>query len=118
MDISPHFKRTEFACACGCGFDTVDVETIRVLEVVRQHFMLPITITSGCRCKDHNEKIGGAKNSYHTQGRAADFKIKGLDPITIYDFLNTVYSSELGLGLYSSWIHIDTRSGAAARWQK
>jgi len=37
-DISPWFNRAEFACNCGCGFDTVDSDTLTVLEEVREYF--------------------------------------------------------------------------------
>jgi hypothetical protein len=32
-----------------------------------------LTLTSGYRDPEHNAKIGGAKNSYHTRGQAYDF---------------------------------------------
>ena len=44
----------------------------KVLEPARQQLGLPITITSGYRCKALNEKVGGAGYSYHLTGRAAD----------------------------------------------
>lgn len=44
----------------------------KVLEPLRRHFGRPITINSGFRCKELNKAVGGAKNSYHTKGRAAD----------------------------------------------
>ena len=44
----------------------------KVLEPLRQHFGKPIRINSGFRCKALNEAVGGAKNSYHTKGRAVD----------------------------------------------
>ena len=44
----------------------------KVLEPLRAHFGKPIRINSGFRCKALNDAVGGAKNSYHTKGRAAD----------------------------------------------
>lgn len=117
-DISPHFKRSEFACQCGCGFDTVDAETLRILEVVRQHYIAPVTITSGCRCDEHNAKIGGAKNSKHVEGRAVDFKVAGHSAAEVYDFIDNLLPDRVGLGLYSSWVHLDTRTDGPARWSK
>lgn len=115
-DISAHFNRSEFLCKCGnCDFDTVDVETLRVLEQLRQHFMQPITITSGCRCIDHNVSIGGSYGSQHTKGRAADFKVKDVTPQEVHEFLDLLYPDDYGLGLYSGWNHVDTRK-TKARW--
>ena len=34
----------------------------------------------------------------------------------VYDYLDSKYVGSLGLGLYSNRVHIDTRSGNAARW--
>ena len=44
----------------------------KVLEPLRAHFGKPIRINSGFRCKALNDAVGGAKNSYHTKGRAVD----------------------------------------------
>lgn len=113
--LSKNFKRSEFACRCGCGFDTVDAKLLEVLEDVRVHFGKPIVITSGCRCGKHNKKIGGSKKSKHIIGRAADFKIKDISPGEAYSYLDSRYPEELGLGLYKSWVHIDSRE-KKARW--
>ena len=115
MRLSKHFKREEFACQCGCDFDTVDARLIEVLEMVRGEYKQPITITSGCRCPEHNYKIGGAKDSQHTLGRAADIKVKGVEPEKVYDFLAHGFKNQLGLGLYSGWVHVDTRTNGGAR---
>lgn len=118
MKLSKHFSRSEFACQCGCGFDTVDAFLLEVLEIIRANFKNPITITSGCRCAEHNYKIGGAKDSQHTLGRAVDIKVKDTEPKKVYDFLNKGFKNQLGLGLYSGWVHVDTRTNGGARWIK
>ena len=115
-DISAHFNRSEFACRCNCGFDTVDTELIAVLEDVRQHFMKPITITSGCRCSDHNLNVGGSYDSQHVKARAADFHVEGVEPEKVYAYIDQLHNSRYGLGLYSSWVHFDSRQGRA-RWK-
>ena len=109
------FKREEFACQCGCGFDTVDYELAEVLDDVRLYFREPVTITSGCRCASHNRSIGGAENSQHVMGRASDIKVKDTEPRLVYNYLNSKYPEKYGIGLYSGWVHIDTRNNKA-RW--
>ena len=47
-----------------------------VLEHIRYLFNCPIIIISGFRTKQLNRLIGGAKNSKHLTGNAADFYIK------------------------------------------
>jgi uncharacterized protein YcbK (DUF882 family) len=110
---SPHFSRSDFACKCGCGFDTVDFELIRSLEYIREHFDKPVIISSGCRCPDWNARSGGSDNSLHLQGRAADIKIHGVSPADVQSLAENMEVG--GLGRYVSFTHIDTRSGYA-RW--
>lgn len=113
--ISPHFHRTEFACNCGCGFDTVDVDTLEILEAIRTHFGKPVIINSGCRCPDYNAKVGGAPNSQHTLGRAADIRVQGVEPSDVYDWLAANFPTA-SLGRYATFTHVDTRSHGPARW--
>lgn len=112
--LAEGFQRKEFACKCGCGFDTVDAELLMVLEEVRSRFGR-IAINSGCRCPTHNEKEGGAKASLHLVGQAAD--IRGLDSSNqeIYDFLETRYPDCYGLAIEGRFVHVDVRS-KRARW--
>lgn len=114
-DISEHFNRSEFECKCGCSFDTVDIGLIEALEAVRTYFMKPVTITSGCRCVEHNANEGGSYGSQHIYGKAADFKVKGVEAEKVYDFLSRAYPESHGLGLYSNRCHIDSRA-QKARW--
>lgn len=110
-----NFKRSEFACHCGCGFNTVDAELLAVLDMLRDDIDLPIHITSGCRCNQHNTFVDGAKNSQHMTGKAADIKIIGMKPTDVYNLLNDRYPHTYGIGLYKSWVHIDIRCDKA-RW--
>jgi len=116
--ISKHFKRSEFACRCGCGFDTVDVELLEVLEDVRTHFNLPVIISSACRCREHNEGVQKIANSNyrayssrskHMYGIAADIKVKGAMPSLVYLYLSNKYPNKYGIGSYNTFTHIDIR---------
>lgn len=112
-DLSGHFNRSEFACSCGCGYDTVDSVLLEALEAIRVHFGQPVTVTSACRCPSHNFDVGGAKGSQHKKGRAADIYVKSVAPADVASF-----AEELGMsvGRYASFTHIDSRSGPPARW--
>jgi len=114
--LSKHFRRNEFACQCGCGFDTVDASTLEVLEAVRERFG-PTTVTSGCRCPEHNAEIGGAENSQHKYARAADIQVEGVDPDTVHDWIAENYSW-VSLGRYDTFTHVDTRTDGPARWDR
>ena len=113
--LSKHFTREEFACKCGCGFSAVDAELLSVLLGVREHYDAPVTITSGCRCEEHNARVGGAKASKHRIGIAADIQVAGAQPEDVTAHLNRVYPDKYGIGQYAKWVHIDVRD-RAARW--
>jgi len=115
-DLTKNLSRHEVACNCGCGFDTLDIETARVVQEVCDHFKTTVTITSGCRCATYNKKIGGAARSQHVRGRALDCKFKGVKPEAVAEFLQEHYADRYGFKAYATFIHIDTRSGGPARW--
>lgn len=111
------FTRSEFACKCGCGQDTVDAELLHVIvnmRAVRKH---PIIPTSANRCVEHNRKVGGAKDSQHIISKALDFYEKGVDPGETARFLQEAFPDKYGIGVYNSWVHIDVRP-EKARWDK
>lgn len=121
-DLSEHFSRSEFRCKCGrCTCDSVDVELVRLLENIRAHFDRPIEITSGHRCLVHNSDVGGAMptdnrgGSLHLYGRAADIKVAGVSPALVYELADQLGAG--GAGLYSSFVHVDTRTNGPARWR-
>ena len=97
------------------------LKLIEQLEIIRAACgNKPITITSGYRSVKHNASVGGAKNSQHTKGKAADFKVKGMRPIDVYKTVeNLMDSGQIaagGIGLYKSWVHYDIR-GTKATWK-
>lgn len=116
-DLSKHFSRAEFLCRCGCGFATADVELIAVLEDLRAHFDGPVIINSGARCISRNRSEGGAPDSEHLRGTAADVVVDGVSPAVVYDYLTHKYAGRYGIGKYAAWTHIDVRL-RAARWIK
>ena len=111
--LSPNFEREEFACRCGCGFDTVDAELIEMVQAARDE-LGPIKINSACRCEVHNRKEGGAENSQHKLGRAADLKPLHTTVDRLWSFLSVNYP-EAGIGRYNTFVHLDSR-GYKAKW--
>ena len=114
-DVSTHFSRAEFACGCGCGFDTVDSESLVLLEVVRDHYEAEVRINSAARCVAHNAKVGGGVKSQHLIGRAQDIEVDGVPAPEVADYIDSIYPDKYGLGRYSNFTHVDTRAGKA-RW--
>lgn len=117
-DLTPHFSRAEFRCRDGSEH-AIDCRLLAMLEGLRAVIGRPITITSGYRSPDYNRQVGGASNSMHLRGMAADFKVAGLSPEQVYDIADRLYPVS-GLGVYprgeGGWVHLDSRT-AAARWR-
>ena len=49
----------------------------RVLDPIREHWGLPIRVTSGYRCPELNEEVDGVEDSWHMDGCAADITANG-----------------------------------------
>ena len=117
MKISQNFHREEFACKCNCGFATVDVDLLELLELIRVRFDKPVTINSACRCDIHNTAVGGSYGSKHKQGIAADIVIKDTDSYDVYKFVDEHAPNKYGIGLYVGFTHVDVRQNKA-RWRQ
>lgn len=86
------------------------------LEDVRGLFgNATITINSGYRPPAVNASVGGASNSQHLYGAAADIVVRGFVPREVYKRLNDWHGSKGGLGDSRTFTHIDLR-GYKARW--
>lgn len=114
-NFAKYFKRSEFSCRCSCGQDTVDAELLHILDTMRAVFDTPITINSGNRCFNHNHQIGGSPRSQHLLGKAADIKLRDVDPQTVYNYLTSTFLNKYGIGNYETFTHIDVRA-TKSRW--
>lgn len=92
MQLSEHFTLEELtfsptAKARGIDNSTSSLRIIgnmrnlceQILEPLRSYANQPITISSGYRCKVLNRIVGGARNSQHMTGEAADIHIPPYD---------------------------------------
>lgn len=117
--LNEFFTRQEFACKCGkchlSQYPAVDFELLRLLTMIRRQFNKPVTITSGWRCAEHNNSVGGATASKHLYGIAADIKVTGAEPDEVAAWLEHRFPGCMGVGVYESWVHVDVRQHKA-RW--
>lgn len=66
-----YFSIQEVACKhCGCAY--VKRELLSKLFALRQQTGGPVRLACAYRCEEHNSQIGGARNSQHPLGLAAD----------------------------------------------
>ena len=113
--LSTNFKVREFACLDGTDTIFVSDELVSILQKVRNHFGASVIINSAYRTEAHNKKVGGSANSQHKYGMAADIRINGVSPKTIATYVSTLMPNSGGIGVYSSFVHIDVRA-KKSRW--
>lgn len=118
-DDIQYFTRAEFGCKCGgtyCnGYPVEPAEaTVRAVDEIRRRLGVPVTVTSGIRCKQHNANEGGVYNSQHLYGTAADLH-SSASPQRMKEVAEAVLGDTGGIGLYDWGIHVDTRA-TKARW--
>ena len=95
------------------------VPTLRIVDALRSEMGKPCVILSSYRSPAYNAAISGAaKKSLHMKFIALDIAFSGYTPKQVYDRLMTKRARgdfKGGLGLYSTFVHIDTR-GSNATW--
>ena len=55
-----------------CAYHLLHVLVEQLLDPIRKAWGAPIVVSSGYRCRELNELVGGAKHSHHLLGCAAD----------------------------------------------
>ena len=120
--LAPDFKVRELRCRDGTDTVMVDEALTVVLQCIREHFGKAVTITSGYRTAAHNAAVGGAKNSQHLLGRAADIRVEGVSVEDVAAYAEQLMPDWGGVGRYpikagraTGWVHVDTRA-TKSRW--
>ena len=115
--LSTHFGRWEFQCQgrnCCDQTGVADPRLIMLLQAIRDRVGLPVTVSSGFRCRRHNSATPDATpNSYHTIGWAADIYCRDLPVEALHGYVEEVIA-EHGFGYailypHRGFVHIDIR---------
>jgi len=103
--LTKNFDRHEFACKCNCGFDDISLLLVEKLQQLREVLGRPVKVTSGCRCAPHNRGVGGASESAHLGGFAADIACADShEKMLMVPAACIIFRR---IGIYESWIHCD-----------
>lgn len=123
-----YFTKNEFKCKC-CRTLPADVwmyvdDLVKnVLDPVREELGEPIVVNSGHRCDERNKLVGGAKNSQHLTGQAADVRAEHKGHKNMQDWKSTnlriaqliikrghfdqLILEDIGVGdLLPVWVHV------------
>ena len=83
-----------------------------VLQPLREKLGKPVIVTSGYRNSEVNNLVGGAKNSQHTKGQAADITVNGMTAASLFEFIkNSGIEYDQCLNEYDSWVHVSYNKG-------
>lgn len=123
MKLTKNFRKKEFDSKNGAVMPLEVLANVQrlaeALQVLRDELGKPISINSGYRSPSHNKRIGGAKNSQHLKGTAADIIVSGMSPREVKKVVEKLILEGKvwfgGIGLYNTFLHLDIRK-ERARW--
>lgn len=108
--LSTNFKVKEFACKDGSDKILIDGDLVAYLQKIRDWAGTAVTINSGYRTKSYNESIGGATNSYHVKGQAADIVVSGKTTLNVARKAEDLGMKGIMQYITSGFVHVDTRT--------
>ena len=117
LQLSPHFRLSEFASKDGSDKVLVDDAIVDLLEQIRAAAGGAVTINSAYRSPAHNAAVGGVSSSQHLYGRAADIVVEGASPLLVGQMAEHYLDRRGGIGVYRTFTHVDTRA-IRSRWDQ
>lgn len=78
----------------------------KVLDPLRTSLNRPVVITSGYRCPDLNDAVGGVGNSSHLTGKAADIHVPGMSISALFNFIKERFMYDELINEFDDWIHV------------
>ena len=96
-----------------------------IFQPVRDHFGVPIGVSSGYRCKELNKAIGGSKYSKHMIGEALDIDADIYGKVTNVEIFNYIKNNlewdqmiwEFGDDEEPNWVHVSYKEAGTNRKQ-
>lgn len=127
--LSENFSLAEFV-KTATGLDNIpnaeETENLRqlvinILQPLRTAIGKPVIVTSGFRSALVNQMVGGAGNSQHTKGQAADIQVEGMtngDIITMIRTLKLKYDQVIDeTNGIKKWVHVSySGNGNRGNW--
>jgi zinc D-Ala-D-Ala carboxypeptidase len=120
MTISKHLElseliRSESAKRLGVSnmppkehIENLKLLAVNIFEPIREHFKVPIRISSGYRSAILNKAVGGSNTSQHSLGQAIDIDMDGTNVKNsdIFEFIKTLPFDQLINEFNFAWVHV------------
>jgi len=115
--LSPHFARWEFTVSqeavrrgianepSAAQWDRLEALAVTILEPAREHCG-PLHINSGYRSAALNAAIGGAANSQHMRGEAADVIPKQGTLSDLFKWMHANAPFDQIIWEFGAWVHV------------
>ena len=104
--LTKNFSRDEFACkgeGCCGNSSPISLNLVEALQELRSTIDQPIIIVSGFRCRTHNRAVGGAVDSQHCLGTAADIVCPCIPPAKLAELAEAIPAFSAGvIRIYSA----------------
>ena len=86
-----------------------------LLQDIRDGINKPMTISSGVRSPELNKAVGGAKDSRHMKGLAADIQVKGMTALDVFTAIREMKLPSLHKAIIEGvkgkeWVHVQCRT--------
>ena len=90
-----------------------------VLDPLREKYGKPIKVNSGYRCPNHNLAVGGATQSQHMKGEAADIAMVHGSRFKVHDLAQAIVENGKfdQLIIYPTFVHVSWKRQGGNRKQ-
>ena len=102
--------RADFECPC-CAANHINNAVVSLVQTIETQLGSAVNVNSGYRCAAHNRTVGGAPNSQHLRGNAADITSRdAARRNALFNICLRMWNNNQigGLGIYNTFRHVDT----------
>lgn len=113
VNVATNFKVKEFKSK-DTNIVCIHTDLPPALQKIRDKVKKPVTMTNSYRTEAHNSRVGGASQSKHLYGMAADIYVAGMSALDFARTIDSVFPGKYGIIAYTkqNFVHFDVRAVA------